>query len=100
MRRFDPPWEFLRTASVTSLGHFELSRMNHAANLRKEMSALLDEWLEESAAAMLARWLMDNQNLLHSAADEPPPEIASVAANLLDTIVPSASRVRPRKRLA
>src|SRR5258708_3931462 len=54
MRRFDPPWEYLRTASISNLGQYELSRLNHAANLRKEMATLLDEWLEESVAALRA----------------------------------------------
>jgi len=44
----------------------------HAANLRKEISALLDQWLEENASAMLARWLMEQR-------ERPPqaPEPAS-----------------------
>jgi len=54
-----PPWEFLLSASRSSLQSYELSRLSHAANLRKEIGALLDEWLEENACAMLARLLMD-----------------------------------------
>jgi hypothetical protein len=54
-----PPWEFLLSASRTSLQSYELSRLSHAANLRKEIGALLDQWMEENSAAMLARWLMD-----------------------------------------
>ena len=56
-----PPWEFLLSASRTSLQSYELSRLNHAANLRKEIVALLDLWLEENACAMLARWLMEQR---------------------------------------
>src|SRR5882724_3304444 len=56
-----PPWEFLLSASHTSLHSYELSRLNHAANLRKEIGALLDQWMEESASAMLARWLMEHR---------------------------------------
>jgi hypothetical protein len=56
-----PPWEFLLSASRTSLQSYELSRLNHAANLRKEIGALLDQWLEENACAMLARWLMEQR---------------------------------------
>ena len=54
-----PPWEFLRSASAFSLRSYELSRLNHAANLRKEISSLLDQWLEENACALLARWLLE-----------------------------------------
>jgi hypothetical protein len=56
-----PPWEFLLSASRNSLQSYELSRLSHAANLRKEITQLLDSWLEENAAAMLARWLMDQR---------------------------------------
>jgi hypothetical protein len=53
-----PPWEFLLSASSNSLQSYELSRLNHAANLRKEITQLLDSWLEENSSALLARWLM------------------------------------------
>ena len=56
--RTQPPWEFLLSASRNSLQSYELSRLNHAANLRKEIGALLDQWMEENSSAMLARWLM------------------------------------------
>lgn len=56
-----PPWEFLLSASRNSLQSYELSRLSHAANLRKEIGALLDLWMEENSAAMLARWLMEQQ---------------------------------------
>jgi len=56
--RTEPPWEFLLSASRNSLQSYELSRLSHAANLRKEIDALLDQWLEENACAMLARLLM------------------------------------------
>jgi len=53
-----PPWEFLLSASSNSLQSYELSRLNHAANLRKEITQLLDSWLEENTSALLARLLM------------------------------------------
>jgi len=59
IKRFDPPWDYLRRASTASLQSFELSRLNHAANLRHEIAALLDQWLDESSQAMLARWLIE-----------------------------------------
>jgi hypothetical protein len=60
-RSSQPPWEFLLSASRNSLQSFELSRLDHAANLRKEISALIEQWMEENAAAMLARWLMEQR---------------------------------------
>ncbi len=56
-----PPWEFLLSASRNSLQSYELSRLAHAANLRKEIGALLDQWMEENACAMLARWLIEQR---------------------------------------
>lgn len=58
-QKAQPPWEFLLSASRISLQSYELSRLSHAANLRKEIGALLDLWLEENACAMLARWLLE-----------------------------------------
>lgn len=54
-----PPWEFLLSASRNSLQSYELSRLAHAANLRKEIGVLIDQWIEESACAMLARLLIN-----------------------------------------
>ena len=56
-----PPWDFLLSASRTSLQSFELSRLSHAANVRKEIVQLLDIWLEETSAALLARWLIEHR---------------------------------------
>ena len=40
------PWEFLLSASSNILQSYEISRVGHAANLRKEIAALLDPWLD------------------------------------------------------
>jgi hypothetical protein len=56
-----PPWDFLLSASQNSLQSYELNRLSHAANLRKEIGALLDQWLDENACAMLARWLLEQR---------------------------------------
>ena len=69
--RTQPPWEFLLSASRNSLQSFEFSRLTHAANLRKEIAALLDQWVDESSEAMLARWLME-QPEPHPREAEPP----------------------------
>jgi hypothetical protein len=59
--KIQPPWEFLLSASRNSLQSFELSRLSHASNLRKEITQLLDSWLEENSEALLARWLMEQR---------------------------------------
>jgi hypothetical protein len=74
--RTQPPWEFLLSASRNSLQSFELSRLTHAANLRKEIAALLDQWIDESSEAMLARWLMEQR-------ERPPQEPESPASGEL-----------------
>jgi len=53
----------LREASNPSLESFELSRLNHTANLRKEIAALLEQWIAESAEALLARWVREDRKL-------------------------------------
>lgn len=74
-----PPWEFLLSASRNSLQSYELSRLSHAANLRKEITQLLDSWLEENTAAMLARWLMEQRE--RPASREQSEPIMASAAN-------------------
>jgi hypothetical protein len=69
VHKTQPPWEFLLSASRKSLQSYELSRLSHAANLRKEIGQLLDSWLEENSAAMLARWLMEQREYPPRAAD-------------------------------
>ncbi|PYU34999.1 MAG: hypothetical protein DMG31_04845 [Acidobacteria bacterium] len=61
--RITAPWDYLHQASNPSLESFELSRLNHAANLRKEISALLEQWIEETSAAFLARWVREDRKL-------------------------------------
>jgi hypothetical protein len=65
-RNIRPPWEYLQQATVPALQSFELSRLNHASNLKKEIDTLLDQWLDETAAAMLARFLMEQTVLPES----------------------------------
>jgi hypothetical protein len=59
--RTQAPWEFLFSASHTTLQSYELSRLAHAANLRKEIGELLDQWVDESTYAMLARWVLEER---------------------------------------
>jgi hypothetical protein len=71
-----PPWDFLLSASRTTLQSFEQSRLNHAANVRKEIVQMLDAWLAENSNALLARWLIERENQLsnavNAAATAPP----------------------------
>ena len=69
--RTQAPWEFLLSASRNTLQSYELSRLAHAANLRKEIIALFDQWVAESAAANLARWLIEQRERTISASEDP-----------------------------
>ena len=70
--RTQPPWEFLLTASANTLHSYELSRLAHASNLRKEINSLLDQWLDENGNAMVARWLIEQRERTVHAADSLP----------------------------
>ncbi len=61
IRSTQPPWEFLLSASKNSLQSFELSRLSHAANLRKEIGALIDQWMDDHTNATLARLLLEER---------------------------------------
>jgi|SRR5690242_4090812 len=91
-RRITPPWDFLHEASSTSLESFELSRLNHTANLRKEIAALLEQWIAEAAEALLARWVREDRQLL-SQPGEPPDVLAQTD---LPFSPPESIAVRPR----
>jgi hypothetical protein len=78
IHKTQPPWEFLLSASRNSLQSYELSRLSHAANLRKEIMQLLDCWLEENSAAMLARLLMQEREHLAAHERSERPAAASV----------------------
>ena len=80
MSRFNPPLDYLQAASRASLQSFELTRLNHAANLRQEIAALMDQWIQETSEALLARWMLDHHKSLQSSAMSP----ADVVRTMLD----------------
>jgi hypothetical protein len=61
--RSDPPWDFFHDASIASLQSFELSRLNNAANIRRQIAALLDQWVNDNSQALLARWVREQRAL-------------------------------------
>jgi hypothetical protein len=72
----EPPWDFFHDASAASLQSFELSRLNHAANIRREVGALLDQWVNDNSQALLARWVREQRAL-------PSPSQAAQPENIL-----------------
>ena len=60
-RSNQPPWDFLLSASRNTLQSFEMSRLGHAADIRKEINALIEQWVQESVDAGLARCLLNQR---------------------------------------
>ena len=71
-RPSDPAPDYLHTASNASLESFELTRLNHAANLRREIAALIDQWIDETVQARLARCVLQERALKRSTATREP----------------------------
>jgi len=86
-RLYQPPWDFLLSASKTSLQSFELSRLSNAANLRKEIGALMDQWMADQASATVARLLLEERERAARSADvtagaeKKPTDVATVSDN-------------------
>jgi len=105
-----PPVDYLRECSNTSLRYFEMSKLEHVANLRRELAVLLDQMMEESALALFARWMLEGRaippqtsgsNSSDRAAES--PKVNSLLADFIDSaglIAPSSSgpTVRARHR--
>jgi hypothetical protein len=100
--RFTPPVDYLQAASRASLQSFELTRLNHAANLRQEISALIDQWIQETSEAVLARWMLDHHQSMQSASmsasdlvrtlADPPAPLFPEPPSTLSQIVPAPPR--------
>jgi hypothetical protein len=88
--RFAPPLDYLQAASRASLQSFELTRLNHAANLRQEIAALIDQWIQETSEAMLARWMLDHHKTLQSSPMSP--------ADLVHTLVDPSHTLFPESQ--
>ncbi len=73
--RITPPWNYLHDASIPSLESYELSRLNHASNIRREIGALIEQWIEDAAHALLARWIREDRTVERS--PSPSPELSA-----------------------
>ncbi|HXX43256.1 MAG TPA: hypothetical protein VEJ38_00910 [Candidatus Acidoferrales bacterium] len=51
-----PSLDYVMMCSEPAAESFELSRLNRASNLRKEMRELVDEWIDCEVEARVARW--------------------------------------------
>src|SRR5271154_1672579 len=96
--RFTPPLDYLQAASRASLQSFELTRLNHAANLRQEIATLIDQWITETSEAMLARWMLDHHKSLQSSPLSPAAMVRTLidpATALFPDLQPTCSEIVP-----
>jgi hypothetical protein len=96
--RLVPPLDYMRAASRTSLQSFELARLNHAANLRREIAALIDQWIQERSEATMARWILDHQESFRASQPAPADTLSTfpeLEVDLFpDLLAPSARIVQ------
>ena len=90
--RINPPLDYLQAASRASLQSFELTRLNHAANLRNEIAALIDQWIQETSEALLARWMLENRGATQPAPSQSPDVMRTLLNSTAATLpeIPSA----------
>jgi hypothetical protein len=70
--RLSTPWDFFHDASIAALESYELSRLNSSANLRRQIAALLDQWVDDNSHALLAHWVRDQRTRLNRTSRIPP----------------------------
>ena len=61
MRKKTAPFQYLLECSQMSLEDFELARLDRAANLRKQLRDIAEEWVEVEVEAQLAHWVRGNR---------------------------------------
>ena len=71
------PSEYLMTCSEPAIESYELSRLNRAALLRKEIWKLIDQWVECEAEARLACWLRQSRSAQASVQGASPSDSES-----------------------
>ena len=100
-RPSDPASDYLHTASNASLESYELSRLNHAANLRREIAALIDQWIDETAQARLARSILEERQLRRSTLRcEPLPPQPQLPFEVLASSEIATLRVAPPLKMS
>lgn len=91
MRATRPPLDYLLTSSQMSLESVELARLNRAANLRKELCDVVEEWIDAEVDARLARSILEWRRSEPSGAvgrrvDTSPGEPTQLAISFLPSL--------------
>lgn len=61
MRKKTAPFQYLLECSQMSLEDFELDRLDRAANLRRQLRDIAEEWIDAEVEARLSRWVRENR---------------------------------------
>jgi hypothetical protein len=86
---FEPPMQYLRECSDNSLRHYEVVKLEHVANLRRELRVLWDEMLEESSLALLSRWMLEHRSYLRSRVRTVEPPLAALGEPPMPAVLSS-----------
>ncbi|HKV03488.1 MAG TPA: hypothetical protein VJO53_00115 [Candidatus Acidoferrales bacterium] len=97
-----PPLGYLETCSEAALESMELSRLNRAANLRKELREILEDWIESEVDARMARWLLEYRRAHAEQPGDFQTESRALAPGeqLAISFLPAADEKEPRAELA
>ena len=70
--------QYLLACSEASLESFELSRLNRASNLRKELSQVAEEWVEAEVSSRLARLIVERRRADTGSTETLPPSCSKL----------------------
>lgn len=76
MSDISPPLDYLLSCSQSSLESLELSRLNLAANLRKQARQILEQCIQSEVDARMARWILEHRRMQCSGVGIDEPETA------------------------
>lgn len=76
MSDISPPLDYLLSCSQSSLESLELSRLNLAANLRKQARQILEKCIQSEVEARMARWILEHRRMQCPEAGIDEPETA------------------------
>lgn len=76
MSDISPPLDYLLSCSQSSLESLELSRLNLAANLRKQARQILEQCIQSEVEARMARWILEHRRMQCSDVGAEQPEAA------------------------
>ena len=80
--------QYLSACSQESLEAFELSRLNRASNLRKELSQVAEEWVDAEVSSRIARMIVDRRRTDPRTVTPRPPQALSLASRSQLTLHP------------